>query len=69
MISQHWFKGAIRQQTITWTNVDPDLYHHVATLGHNELNLIDILQSFLTQYFIEWWDCVESVNGFMPFKQ
>ena len=28
MISQHWFRwwlGVIRQQAITWTNVDPDL--------------------------------------------
>ena len=29
--------GAIRQQAITWANVDPDLCRHVASLGHNEL--------------------------------
>ena len=38
--SQHWFRywiGAVRQQAITWANVDPDLYCHMASLGHNEL--------------------------------
>ena len=29
--------GAIRQQAITWANVDPDLCRHMASLGHNEL--------------------------------
>ena len=29
--------GAIRQQAITWTNVDQDLCRHMAPLGHNEL--------------------------------
>ena len=29
--------GAIRQQAITWTNVDPDLYRHMTWIGHNEL--------------------------------
>ena len=28
---------AIRQQAITWTNVDPVLCRHMASLGHNEL--------------------------------
>ena len=40
MISQHWFRqwlGALRQQAITWTNVDPDLCHHMLSPGHNEL--------------------------------
>ena len=27
--------GAIRQQAIT--NVDPDIYRHIASIGHNEL--------------------------------
>ena len=31
---RYWF-GTIRQQAITWTSVDPDLCHHVASLGHN----------------------------------
>ena len=25
-------------QAITWANVDPDLCHHMVSLGHNELN-------------------------------
>ena len=29
---------APRQQDITRTNGDPDLYHHMATPGHNDLN-------------------------------
>ena len=40
MISQHWFRkwlGAVQHQVITSDNVDPDLYHHVVSLGHNEL--------------------------------
>ena len=42
MISQHWFTqwlGAVRQQAITWANVDPDLCHQMASLGLNQLNL------------------------------
>ena len=42
MISQHWFRewlGAVRQQAITWANVDPDLYRKMASLGFNELIL------------------------------
>ena len=40
MRSQHWFRqwlGAIRQQAIIWANLDPDLYPHMASLGHTEL--------------------------------
>ena len=33
---QEWL-GAVRQQAITWANVDPDLCRHMASLGHNEL--------------------------------
>ena len=29
--------GAVRQQVITWADVDQDLCHHMALLGHNEL--------------------------------
>ena len=32
--------GAIRQQAITWANVDPDLCRHVASLGQDELTEI-----------------------------
>ena len=40
MTSQHWVRqwlGAVRHQAITWANVDPDLCHHMASLGHSEL--------------------------------
>ena len=42
MISQHLFRqwlGAVRQQAITCTNVDPDLCRQMASLGLNELRL------------------------------
>ena len=40
MTSQYWFRqwiGAVRQQAITWANVDPDPCRHMASLGRNEL--------------------------------
>ena len=40
MLSQHWFRlwlGALRQQAITWVNVDQVLCRHMASPGHNEL--------------------------------
>ena len=40
MISQHWVRwwlGAVRQQAITWANVDRDLCRHIAWLGPSEL--------------------------------
>ena len=43
LTSQHKFRqwlGAFRQQTITWANVDPDLCHHMVSLGHHELTRI-----------------------------
>ena len=44
MKNQHWFRhwlGATRQQAITCTNVDPDLCHHMASVGN------DLTQEFL----------------------
>ena len=32
--------GAIRQQAITWANVDPDLCRHMASLGPSELSSV-----------------------------
>ena len=40
--STYWFRywlGAVRQQAITWTNVDLDPCRHMASLGHNELTM------------------------------
>ena len=47
IMSQHWFRwwlGAVRQQAITWTNVDPDLCRHI---GHNELMRLPCMKSSL----------------------
>ena len=48
MISQHWFRswlGAVRQQAITWANVDSDQRHHmVSPPGHSGLIHVHILQ-------------------------
>ena len=30
--------GAVRQQAITWVDVDQDLYRRVASSGHIDLN-------------------------------
>ena len=38
-LNEKWWLGGNRQQVITWTSVDPDQYLHMATLGHNELNI------------------------------
>ena len=40
LISQHCFRlwfDAIRQQSITWASVDPDLCRHMPSLGTSEL--------------------------------
>ena len=40
-VTQRWFRqwlGAVKQQAITWTSVDQDLSHHIASQGHNELS-------------------------------
>ena len=34
--------GAIRHETITWANVDPDLCCNMESLGHNELAVLKI---------------------------
>ena len=56
MTSQHWswqWLGAVRQQAITWTNVDQDLCGHMVSLGHDELNITEhmfMLWSHKTYY-------------------
>ena len=37
MKREHWFRlwlGAIKEQALTWANVDSDLHYHMASLGH-----------------------------------
>ena len=44
MINQHWFRewlGAVRQQAITWNNIDPNLFYYMASPGHNVLTYLD----------------------------
>ena len=41
LADQHWLRqwlGAVRQQAITWANVDPDFWPHMASLGDNGLS-------------------------------
>ena len=35
-----WWLGAVRQQAITWSNVDQDLQHHMTSLGPNALKTV-----------------------------
>ena len=61
MISQHWFRwwlSAVRQQAITWVNVDPDLCRHMVSLGHSELTtwqgtriVVPVMATRLTIYY------------------
>ena len=70
MISQHWFRwwlGVVRQQAITWVNVDLVLCHHMVSLGHNGLTssywTINYPCGTLTMvcFFTSWWqDYVET---------
>ena len=50
IISQNWVRqwlGTVRQQAITWANVDSDLCRHMASLRVNELTMIKPLPSFI----------------------
>ena len=79
MISQHWFRlwlGAVRQQAITWANVDPVLWRHMASLGPDELSSDDTVQFTRPQWLNHWGQatdiCVSRVtiigsdNGLSP---
>ena len=33
-------QGAVKQQAITWANVDPALCRPMASLGHNEVTML-----------------------------
>ena len=66
MISiQHWFRlwlDAVKQQAITWANVDQDVCHHVASLEGNELTYV---VSPVWHQAIAWTLCVHlSINPF-----
>ena len=42
-------------QAITWTNTSKDLWHHMMSKGHSELNLFWNTASKLGQYHAYWW--------------
>ena len=67
MIRQHWIRwwlGAVRQQAITWANVDPDLCRHVVSLGHNELNwdLEPTLHGWISNVVEDSWHCLVQLS-------
>ena len=60
--SQHcfvWWLGAVRQQAITWSNVDHDHHGHVKSLGTNMLmiNSLSLKDAMIWQWF--WLTLVE----------
>ena len=58
IISQHWFRwwlGAIRQQAITWADIDPELCHHMVSLGHNELTHLLVPHICVGGYGQHWF--------------
>ena len=53
VISHHcfmWWLGVVRQQAITWANVDKPLCRHVTSLGHNELIVRDNVSGTVTPF-------------------
>ena len=60
---QHWFRqwlDAVRQQAISWTNVNWDLCHCMVLVGHNELTLFHIVIQLVlitTKYHLLWGTC------------
>ena len=42
ILFRQWL-GAVRQQAITWTNIDLDLCHHMASQDHNELIRFEVM--------------------------
>ena len=47
---------AVRQQAITWINVDPDLRRHMASLGHNHDDVIKWI------HFPRYWPFVRGIR-------
>ena len=55
-----WVNGLVPSwwQAITWTNVDLIPWHHVASLGHNELKLSYVIKKRLfLKLIIDMWPC------------
>ena len=52
-IRWHWFRwglGTVRQQAITWTNIDSNLCCHVALLQHDERKSCIVLTTFYVSF-------------------
>ena len=73
MKSKYWFRkwlSGVRQQDITWTNVDPDLYHHMVQVTKVPLPCCYLLiakpgnrtgaPSWLDPYVVTWLEWVKS---------
>ena len=67
MVCQYLFRkwlGALKQQAITWANVDPHLCRHMVSLGHNKLKLL-LLKSL--QYILGTGEqYMESIGALYP---
>ena len=58
--------GAIRQQAITWSNIVPDLWYHVVSSGHEELNKA-VTSSWIgfKKYIPDFWCQFAMCNHFI----
>ena len=64
MVSQHCLRqwlGSTRRKTIIWASVDPNLCHHMVSLGHSEWTLWplvvpwDLVNHGSGNGFVAWW--------------
>ena len=65
MISQHWVKWgfvAVRQQAITWINVDQIIWRHMTSIGQVVYSCWSIgeFQTRVLQYRKSWYILIES---------
>ena len=71
MIRQHWFRlwlGAVRQQAITWANVDSVPCHLMASLGHNELRRGCVIMEWMCTNHIKFlrWNVQQKGKAGFP---
>ena len=60
----------VKQHTMTWANTDPDLCHHMASMGHNELNWVLMVTLFIPMWSVDkiGWSFLHYVVS-PPYKQ
>ena len=46
-LSATWWLGIVRQQAMTWVNVEPDLCFHLVPLDHNEMEFLKTVQKIV----------------------